>query len=568
MIRYLEIRNLAVIEKVDLEVGPGLTVLTGETGAGKSILVEAVGLLVGGRASPDLVRTGTEAAVVQAVFDGPEGRELVVRREISVQGRSRAFLDDALVTAGGLKAACGALVDLHGQHDHQRLLDPDTHLDLLDQYGGYQDLRSRVADRFERLEGLRQALEAARRNIRDRDAHLDWLRFQVAQVDKVAPAAGEDEDLAATRVRLANAERLQRACTESYVALYEGDQAVLPVLSGIWRRIDDLAALDSAFGPYLELRAGVDAQLEDLAFFLRRYAAGIDGAPERLEAVEQRLASLERLKRSHGPTLQEVLQKRAQWEQELEALGGLDAHIEELEQAVQHAREEYLVEARRLGELRREAARCLTDRLADSLGQLAMPRARWEVRFTDAEFETAWTSRGLERVEFYFSANPGEDLRPLNRVASGGELSRITLAVKTLASTDAPGKTLIFDEVDAGIGGEVADVVGTKLRELGTRFQVLCITHLPQIAAYGSTHFRITKRIVGQRTITAVDRLAGAARIDEIARMIGGADVTASVRGSATDLLDRAGQSTENRTKGERRKGESESPRPKRRRVG
>ena len=537
MLRFLRIRHLAVIDRLELEFQPGLTVLTGETGAGKSILVGAVGLLVGGRASADLVRTGEDQAVIEAIFDTPSGTELIVRREISAQGRSRALIDGALVTTAALREACGGLVDLHGQHEHQLLLDPSAHLDVLDAFGGLGELRGDARRTFDAWQQLRAERERILTGEREKASRAEFLRFQLAEIDRVAPKAGEDDELASTRQVLANADKLQRLCGDAYTALYEGDEAALASLGTVWRKVGDLAALDARFTPYLEAREAVKSQLEDLAFFLRAYAADIDASPARLQEIEDRLASLERLKKKHGPALDDVLATADRLRSDLDAIEHATERAAALDGQVAAARAAYAAAARSLSEARRGQAPAFAKRLERALADLAMTRTRCEVRFTDPDDEALWSDRGFESGEFYISPNPGEDLRPLARIASGGELSRIMLALKTLASTDAPGKTLIFDEVDTGIGGAVADVVGRKLQALAGRVQVLCITHLPQIAAYGDSHFRIVKSVRRDRTVTEVSKLAGPEREEEMARMIGGADVSATVMASAREML-------------------------------
>lgn len=553
MLRFLSISHLAVIDRLQLEFRPGLNVLTGETGAGKSILVGAVGLLVGGRASADLVRTGEDTAAIEALFDTPSGGEMIVRREISAQGRSRAFVDGALVTSTALREITGSLVDLHGQHEHQVLLDPAAHLDLLDEFAGLTPDRAAVADAFRGWQQIRDERDRLARSEKEKASRAEFLAFQLAEIDRVAPRPNEDEELAASRLVLANADRLQRFCAEAYTALYEGDEAALPALGIVWRKVGELAALDPRFSPYLEARDAVKSQLEDLAYFLRSYANDIDASPARLQEIEDRLALIERLKKKHGPTLADVLARADQLRAEQHDLEHATERAAELDAALAQAAARYRTVAGALSARRRDAAARFARALERSLADLAMARTRCEVRFAEDGGEAAWSERGLDQAEFYLSPNPGEDLRPLARIASGGELSRIMLALKTLATTDAPGKTLIFDEVDAGIGGAVADVVGARLRALADRCQVLCITHLPQIAAYGSTHYRIDKSVRAGRTSTQVAMVAGRDREAEIARMIGGTDVTAAVKASARDLL--AG-----RAKGKQNtKGESES---------
>jgi DNA repair protein RecN (Recombination protein N) len=538
MIRYLSVNNLAVIDRLELEFAPGLNVLTGETGAGKSILVGAVGLLVGGRASADLVRTGEDTAAVQAVFEKPDGGEVIVRREISAQGRSRAFVDAALVTSGALRDAAGGLVDLHGQHEHQVLLDPAAHLDLLDEFAGLTADRDAVAQAFRAWQQVRDEGARLAASERQKASRAEFLSFQLAEIDKAKPQPGEDDELAATRTVLANADRLQRLCDDAYTTLYDGDGAALPALASVWKKVGELAALDAKFAPYVEAREAVKSQLEDLAFFLRSYAQNIDASPARLQDIEDRLALVERLKKKHGPSLAQVIEKAASLRRELHDIEHATERAAELDAAVASASAAYVKIAGALSDRRRTAAHEFARSLEKALADLAMAKTRCEVRFANGRGEDGWSDRGMDDAEFYISPNPGEDVRPLARIASGGELSRIMLALKTLASTDAPGKTLIFDEVDAGIGGAVADVVGARLRSLADRYQVLCITHLPQIAAYATTHFRIEKVVKGGRTSTTVARVEGVDRDAEVARMMGGADVSASVLAGAREMIE------------------------------
>lgn len=558
MLRFLKVTHLAVIDAVEVEFDPGLNVLTGETGAGKSILVEAVGLLLGGRASGDLVRTGEELAVVEAIFESG-GDEILVRREITAQGRSRAFIDGTLATASALRELSARLVELHGQHEHQTLLDAATHLGILDTFGGLTESIRPVAVAFDAMVAARDELARVRVAAKDRDARLELVAFQLGELDRAAlkaPSPGdapEDVELQALRQVLASAERVERLCAESYASLYESDTAILAALGSVWRRVGELAALDPQFQSYLDARDGIKSQLEDLALFLRRYSDSIEASPARLQQVEERLALLERLKRKHGPTLADVIAKRDALRREVLELERGDERIQELEGEHRAARTTFLAAAGRLAKERRRVAAGFGKALEAVLADLAMERTRFEVRFTDAD-ESGWTAHGTDAVEFFVSPNPGEELRPLARIVSGGELSRIMLAIKTLVatsrhgfseaddrppSTSAPG--LIFDEVDAGIGGRVADVVGRKLRTLGSAFQVLCITHLPQIAAYADTHFAIDKQVKNGRTRTTVRGLDADGRVDELARMLGGEAITDGMRRSAREMLEKRG---------------------------
>jgi DNA repair protein RecN (Recombination protein N) len=555
VIRFLSVHRLAVIDRLDVELGPGMSVLTGETGAGKSILVEAVGLLLGGRASADLVRSGEDTAIVQAVLDLPSGDELIVRREVSAQGRSRAFLDGQLVTTAALREAVGSLVDLHGQHEHQALLDPAMQLALLDRYAGLDGDRAAIGAAHARWVEARDALARFEASRRTRAERLDMLEFQRHEIDKVAPAAGEDDALEAEKTVVANAEKLARLAAEAYGALYDDDHAAMSSLAVVWKRLGELAALDPRFQPIVDARASVMAPLDDAARALRDYAESIDRSPERLQAIEDRLAALARLKRRYGPTLDEVIAKSTAVSEELALLGGGDDAAAALEHEALSARRAYLDAATAIGEARRSAAPRLAKALERSVAELAMGGTRCELALHPMAAEGEWGPTGTDRLELLISPNVGEDLRPLARIASGGELSRVMLAMKSLASTDVPGKTLIFDEVDAGIGGAVADVVGAKLHALSSGCQVLCITHLPQVAAFGDAHYRVSKAAADGRTVTRVDRLDDEARETEVARMMGGQAVSAGVRAGARDLL--AAQARRKAKVGSKAKGES-----------
>jgi DNA repair protein RecN (Recombination protein N) len=524
------------------------------------MLVEAVGLLLGGRASADLVRTGEHQASVEATFVARDGREVTLRREVTSQGRSRASIDGSPVTAAALRDCARQFIELHGQHAHQSLLDPLTHLPLLDDDAGLRPLAARVATRWDEVRALRERLDRSRMDSRERAARLDLIAFQLGEIEAVAPRPDEDEELAALERVLASAERVQRLCEESYAVLYDGESAVLPGLAAVWKRTGELAALDPQFAPYMDARDAIKAQLEDLAHVLRRYADTLDTSPARLQQVGDRLARIERLKRKYGPTLQDVLDRAGALARERQMLGGDEGAAADLQRELDAATANYLVAARELSHQRRAAAIPFARRLEGLLAELAMERARFEIRFNDGEApEEGWSERGIDRAEFFLSPNPGEEPRPLARIVSGGELSRVMLALKTPhmaagadAADQAPVATLVFDEVDAGIGGRVAEVVGTRLRALGDRLQVLCITHLPQIAARATTQFRISKQVRSGRTVTSVERLDAAGRIEEIARMMAGGTVTDAVRQSARELLDRRPSTGTPRPRGRR----------------
>ena len=554
MIRFLSIRDLAVIDHLELELDAGLNVLTGETGAGKSIVVGALALLRGGRASSDLVRTGADKAIVEAAAETSDGRERVLRREVSAHGRSRAFVDDRLVSTSSLRALGSELLDLYGQHEHQALLDPTSHLDLLDLYANLGTLRGDVSARFTTWRQTATDLGHARKQTANREERTEVVTFQLREIDDADPSEGEDDALAAQQKILANADRLHRLAAESYAELYDGDGAALGALDRVWKHVEELAGLDAAFAGHLDAKEEISSHLEELAYALRPYASGVDASPERLQEVEDRLARLERLKRRYGPTLADVISRRTALQDEAAQLEGGTEHEERLHALVVVARDTYLAVATTLSEQRRSHAAMLARTLERGLADLAMERTRFEVVFDEpASDEKRWSERGIDQGEFYFSANPGEDLRPLARIASGGELSRVMLALRTTVTfPDTSGKTLVFDEVDAGIGGEAAERVGAKLRALADQCQVLCVTHLPQIAAYGTSHHRVIKSVRDGRTRTDVERLDEDARASEIARMMTGTRVSNNVLQIARELLITAGEENTNSADGKR----------------
>ena len=564
MLRFLRIRNLAVIEAVDVELGDGFTVLTGETGAGKSIVVEAVGLLLGGRASADLVRTGESQAILEAVFEDGD-QELLVRREVTAQGRSRSFVDGEMVTNSALRALSARLVELHGQHEHQALLDPETHLETLDVFGRLTESARGVAAAWEQFTASRMRLEQSLMDERERRARLDLLEFQLGEIDRAVPRDGEDDELAAIRQVLVNAERVRLLCSDIYSTIYDSESCALGQLATAWKRLSELSSLDSSFAPYLEARTSIKAQLEDLALAARRYGEGVDASPHRLQQIEERLALLDRLKKKYGPTLADVVRTWRALSVERQLLTDPEAGREAIQRECTAARELFLQRAQTLSRERQAAAAEFSSAMQRTLRGLAMERARIEMRLeSDPETEQKWRSNGIDHGEFFIAPNPGEEPRPLARIVSGGELSRIMLALKTVTAdrgvaASASRRTLVFDEVDAGIGGQVAEEVARHLQALGERFQVLCVTHLPQIAARAAHHLTVTKQARGARTHVSVRALEDReARVTELARMIGGQDIGEPIKGSARELLDRAGTKAKQE---ETAKGESESRR-------
>jgi DNA repair protein RecN (Recombination protein N) len=554
MLKLLRINNIALMPALEVELGPGLTLLTGETGAGKSILIDALGLLLGERASPDLIRSGEERAAVEAVFEvagaagvleerglSADGDEVVIRRELQSSGKGRATVNGALVPVSLLRDLAPRLAVIHGQHEPQGLLDPSIHLDLLDLFSGADDGRP-VAEFFRDLRAAEASLERLRGDRREAERRREMLEFQAHEIERAGLVAGEEEALRVEKARQANAGRLAALSGEAYALLYDDEGAALSRLGQVFRRVEDLATIDPSFQPFLEARAGALAPLEDLALRLRDYHEQLEVSPGRLDEIEGRLAILERLKKKYGATVEEVLAFGERCRRDLDGLASPEEQERVLEARRERLAAAYLERARALSKRRRAGALELRKRVQAELGQLAMEKTRFEVAFTPADAEAAvdpkeWTERGLERAEFLLSPNLGEELRPLARIASGGELSRIMLGLKSVVRSDAPGLTLVFDEVDAGIGGRVAEVVGRKLKAVAARQQVVCVTHLPQIAALADRHLAVRKQVERGRTVTLVEALDEAARVEEIARMLGGETITGTTRDHAREML-------------------------------
>ena len=559
MLREIRVRNFAVIDAVTAVFGPGLNVLTGETGAGKSMLIDAILLIRGARAQTDVIRTDAATATVEAVFDveprGPAAEvlddaglaldhgQLVVRRELAHSGRHRAFVNDSPVTVGLLERLGDHLVEIHGQHEHQRLLEAARQLELLDRFGEADELRDRVGELVAKHRAAKAEVERARAAERERAQREDLLRFQLSELDAARLRPGEEEELRAERRRLQHAGRLAAGLAEAGGLLSEDEGSATSRMHRAARVLRDLSRIDPAFAAPADAVDGAGALLEDALAAIRTLREGVTVAPGRIESIDERLDVLVRLRRKYGDTETVMLAFRDEAAAELERLGRHEEILAEQERMLGELHAELTEAAVALSERRRAAAERLAVEAERELSQLGMDRARFAIAVEPGPL-TDVGPRGLDRVEFRLSANPGEELRPLARVASGGELSRTMLALKAVLARADRVPTMIFDEVDAGIGGRVAAVVAQKLAKAAEGRQVLCVTHLAPIAARAGHHVRVSKVVRAGRTRVSAEVLDGEARVEEVARMVAGERVTDTARGHARELLGRPGPRT------------------------
>ena len=563
MLIELRLRNLAVIEEVTVPFGPGLNVVTGETGAGKSIVVDAILLVMGARAQPDLIRSGADSAVIEALFElppdhpaaevleaaghsAPDGA-LVLKREISRAGRHRVFVNDSPATVALLERLGESLVELHGQHEHQRLMEPGRQLDLLDRFADAEETRTRVGAQVREWEAARAELARVRAEAREGARQQDLYRFQLSEIDALALRDGEEDELRAERRRLQHTERIASGLAEVTGLLYDDAQSAAARLHRAGTVLRELAGYDPELGAPAEALGEAEAYLEDVIGRARALRDRAPFDPERLGEIDDRLDAIGKLKRKYGDSVEAIAGFRERIASTLDQIDRHDEVVAELDARVARTGESAGVSALALAETRAAAARRLERLIQAELRGLGMEHARFRVglrREPAGEGELAAGSgrwrvgrRGVDTAEFLFSANPGEDPRPLAKVVSGGELSRTMLAVRTVLSASGDVPTMVFDEVDAGIGGRVAEVVGQKLAQTARGRQVLCVTHLAPIAVYAAQHLRVEKKVGRGTTRTTVAPLAAADRIEELARMLGGERVTDATRRAARELF-------------------------------
>jgi DNA repair protein RecN (Recombination protein N) len=567
----LRLENYAVIDNLVVEFGPGLNLLTGETGAGKSILIDALALLLGEKASSDVIRAGAERAVVSAVIaaesgaakrlakileanglDESEDGSLILRREIAPGGKGRVFVNNQPATVAALRQFAPHLATIHAQNESMLSFDGPARLELLDTFGGSQ--LEPVETAFSVWKEIRERIDELEHGEQDRLRLVDLWVFQKREIEEAKLQSGEDERLEAEKRVLANAEKIYNAAMNAFDLLYEGSGSTASSLRAAQKQIEELARYEPKFQEALQALESARISVEDVGATVRDYAGGIHASPEHLAEVEDRLALIDRMKRKYGPTLEEVISFGAEVTRKLGEVENKDEILRQLRSELAKAAEEYLRAARELSKKRKESARKLEKLVEGEINDLAM-KAVFRIEMTSSEEEGNWTAAGIDQVVYMISANPGEPLRRLEHIASGGELSRVMLALKAsvearkspaLAKTARTGalhsvlrsqKTLVFDEIDTGIGGRAAEAVGKKLKALARSNQVLCVTHLPQIATFGDQHYVIEKKEAGGRARTSIRKVTGEERTEEVARMLSGAKLTETSRKHAEQMI-------------------------------
>lgn len=553
MLTLLKINNVALIDELAIEFGEGLNLLTGETGSGKSIIVDSLGALTGERVSNDLIKQGEETARIEGLFsitadaeirsaldesgiEADDGREidLIVRREISLSGKNRVFVNNQLVTQGFLKQIGPRLADIHGQGEQAALYDVASHLAMLDEHAGLGSPKAAVAAAFEQWSAVRSELSALEKGEAEKLQLLDILRFQVDEIGRTGLRVGEDTELEDEKRRLNNVEKLSALSADAFSLLYDNEHSSLATLDRAAKIIAELAEYDARFRGFEDGLDAARAVAAELGSAARDFSSSLEFSPERLDEIENRLAEIARLKRKYGESIELVLEHLRVSDERLKNIETAEFREEELKKQLDAAKGVYLKAAGLLHDARVKAAAEFSKAVENDLKDVALEKAKFEVRFTDAEL---FSASGSDVVEFYFSANPGEPPRPLAKVASGGEASRLMLILKTASHAKDTGKTAVFDEIDIGIGGRVAEAVGRKLKDLAKVSQVFCVTHQPQIASLADRHYLVEKAIGDQTTHVSVRELGPAERVDEIARMLAGERITDAARENARSML-------------------------------
>jgi DNA repair protein RecN (Recombination protein N) len=562
----LRLENYAVIDNVTVQFASGLNLLTGETGAGKSILIDALALLLGDKASTNVIRTGAERAVISAVFEIEGGAErtvariletngidgedgpVILRREIAAGGKGRVFVNNQPATVGVLRQLAPHLATIHAQNESLVSFDAAARLELLDAYAGTQ--LASTSEVFDRWKGIANRIDELEQGEQDRLRLLDLWTFQKREIEESKLQAGEDERLEGEKRVLANAEKIYSAAMNAFDLLYEGPASTSSSLRTAQKHIEELSRYEPKFREALAAIETARISVEDVGATLRDYAGGIQASPERLAEIEDRLALLDRLKRKYGPALEDVLRNGEEVSRKLSEMENKDEILGQLRRELAQAAQEYLAAARAVSKKRNEAARKLERLVEAEINDLAM-KSSFQIEVSGTDEAGNWTAAGFDQVVYLITTNPGEPMRPLEQIASGGELSRVMLALKasveagagkkSVARAPSPAssaqRTMVFDEIDTGIGGRAAEAVGKKLKALSRANQVLCVTHLPQIATFADHHYVIEKRVSGERTKTTVRLITGDERTEEVARMLSGAKLTDTSRKHAEQML-------------------------------
>lgn len=553
MLKALRIKDFAIIAEMSLEFEKGFTVFTGETGAGKSILVDAIGVMIGGRAAADVVRYGSDEAVVEAIFEEVtdagllekmtqygvpvDGNEILIRRNISKGGKNRIYINGTLATLSMLEELCSGLVDIHGQHDQQNLLKRERHLEYLDAFGGLSGHRDRIKEKVQHLNRLRARLDELEAGVRERREKEELFRYQLTEIKGAGLKPDEERELTREKEILGNARRLSESGDEVYSLLYDDERSILSGLGRVEETLAGISKIADQMGECLDLVRSSKAALRETAESVRRFRDEVKHDPERLEKIEERLYLIERLKKKYGPSVEEILAYLSKIEKELSGLEFSDQDVSTLREEIGDVTEKTIQDAAKLSKLREKSAKILEKEIAQELDLLQMGN----MRFVAGIERRPLSQNGCDFVEFLI-ANVGEEPRPLAKIASGGELSRLMLAIKSRLSAVDSVQTLIFDEVDTGIGGRVAEEVGRRLKQLAGDHQVCCVTHLPQIAALADTHYSVEKVMTDNRMTTNIRRLVGQKRIEEVGRMLGGKGKAQGALKYAEEMIRTAGK--------------------------
>jgi DNA repair protein RecN (Recombination protein N) len=562
MLRLIRIRNLALIRELEIEFGRGLNMLTGETGSGKSILIDALGLLLGARSSSEMIRTDCESAAIEGMFEidscasanrilnesgfESEDGSLLIRREIFTSGRSRVFINDHLSSVSMLRNLGEALADIHGQQEQRTLLDLETHLEWLDDFGGNTLLVKDVEDSFKRLKAIASRLESMEMDEQERLRKIDMLQFQIEEIRQVDPKPGEKETLEDEQNVLANREKIIALATEAHEMLHEDESSILRRLGHVEKLLDQLERFDKSWLQQREILQDCKYKIEDISYAARDYLAGSEFSPDRLEQVQQRLYALDKLTRKYGASNSDILGYLDNCARELDVLLSFSESSARLSELLHEELKIYRQLADTLSAKRQEDANRLESEIKREFAALAMEKMELSVHFlpnkepAGSHIPSFYGRDGIDNVEFLIAPNKGEEMKPLAKIASGGELSRLMLSIETVCGCGDPDRTLVFDEVDAGIGGRAAEAVAKRLKALSVDNQTLCVTHLPQLAAFADHHFNVSKTVINERTETIAKHLSESARIDELSRMLGGEKITPADRRFASELLQRS----------------------------